>query len=136
MMNAQLITTLRILSSRYIMSSAEVREIGCCGAYCRTCPSFIQNSPRGRKCRGCKLGYEEGTRDRNRIRCHIKSCCFIEGRYETCADCSDYSSCRTIKEFFLKHGSKYKQAVDFIRANGYPAFLAIAQHWKDSCEKF
>ena len=113
----------------------EIREIGCCGAYCRTCPSFINNSPRGRRCAGCKLGYEEGTRDKNKARCRVKICCFLERQHETCADCPQYTSCGKMKEFFIRHGSKYKQAIDFIRTNDYPAFLAIARHWKDSCEK-
>jgi len=32
-----------------------IKFIGCCGAYCKTCPPLIQNY-----CKGCKLGYNTG----------------------------------------------------------------------------
>ena len=30
-----------------------ISEIGCCGAYCRTCSAFIEQV-----CKGCKVGYD------------------------------------------------------------------------------
>jgi len=105
-----------------------VRHIGCCGAYCRTCRELV-----GGHCRGCKLGYESGERDINRAKCKIKVCCFKERKLETCADCPDYPSCEVIRGFHDKNGHKYrkyKQAMDFIRENGYDEFLRLANKWK------
>ena len=47
-----------------------IREIGCCGAYCKTC----RMASTGSQCKGCKLGYEEGQRDINKAKCKIKTC--------------------------------------------------------------
>jgi hypothetical protein len=106
-----------------------IREIGCCGAYCRTC--LISTS--GINCRGCKLGYEGGERDINKARCKIKLCCFRDRQLETCADCEEYSKCNIIQEFHGKNGykyRKYRQSIEFIRANGYAEFISIADNWK------
>jgi hypothetical protein len=106
-----------------------VREIGCCGAYCKTCRA----STTGSNCRGCKLGYEGGERDINKARCKIKICCFRDRYFETCADCPDYPSCETIQSLYMKQGykyGKYKQSIEFIRDNGYSKFLDIADGWK------
>jgi hypothetical protein len=107
--------------------------IGCCGAYCKTCPALINKS-----CRGCKLGYDTGNRDISKAKCQMKVCC-IKKKYETCADCSDYSTCEIIQEFYNKSGykyKKYKQAIDFIRENGYPKFIKIADNWKNAFGKY
>ena len=112
-----------------------VREIGCCGAYCRTCLTSIIGS----NCRGCKLGYENGERDINKAKCMIKVCCFRDRQMETCADCSDYSSCKTIQNLYTKNGykyGKYKQSIEFIRNNGYSEFLEIANNWKGPYGRF
>jgi len=105
-----------------------VREIGCCGAYCKTCLS----SPKS-ICRGCKLGYDDGKRDINKSKCGIKICCFRDKQFETCADCNKYMSCEIIQSLYNKNGykyKKYKQSIDFIRENGYIEFLKIADKWK------
>jgi hypothetical protein len=104
-----------------------IKEIGCCGAYCRTCRALADGS-----CRGCKLGYENGERDINKARCKIKVCCFKGRGFETCADCSDYSSCSIIQGLYSKKGykyGKYRQSTEFIRQNGYDSFLRIADSW-------
>lgn len=104
-----------------------IREIGCCGAYCKPCPAYKDGS-----CRGCKLGYETGDRDINKAKCKMKVCCFKERKFETCADCPDYSSCRIIQGFYNKKGykyKKYKQSIEFIRKNGYENFLKKADIW-------
>jgi hypothetical protein len=44
-----------------------IREIGCCGAYCKTC----RTSTSGSICRGCKLGYGDGERDIDKAKCKI-----------------------------------------------------------------
>jgi hypothetical protein len=41
-----------------------IEEIGCCGAYCKTCKAFAQKT-----CLGCKLGYESGERDISKAKC-------------------------------------------------------------------
>ena len=111
-----------------------IREIGCCGAYCKTCRAFADGS-----CRGCKLGYESGERDINKARCKIKVCCFKEREFETCADCSDYPYCTIIQGFHNKAGykyNKYRQSIEFVRENGYDRFIKIADIWKGSYGKF
>ena len=112
----------------YVKDAMSIRHIGCCGAHCNTCRELA-----GGHCRGCKLGYESGERDISKAKCRIKVCCFKERGLETCADCPDYSSCEVICGFHDKSGykyKKYKQAMDFIQANGYDAFLEQADNWK------
>ncbi|MBN2014715.1 MAG: DUF3795 domain-containing protein [Candidatus Altiarchaeota archaeon] len=102
-----------------------VIEIGCCGAYCKTCPAFRDGS-----CRGCKLGYDKG-RDISKARCWIKVCCFRDKGLETCADCPEYA-CKKIREWHqkgYKYG-RYKKSTEFIREMGYEKFLKKADKWK------
>ena len=110
-----------------------VEEIGCCGAYCRTCIEWQKEKyPTERICRGCKLGYKLGERDISKSKCKIKVCCFREKGLETCADCPDYP-CEILVEFWGKKGWKYKQyrkQLEFIRNNGYEEFLERADKWK------
>jgi len=106
-----------------------IREIACCGAYCKTCRIFTTKGT----CRGCKLGYENSSRDINKAKCKIKLCCFRDKELETCADCSEYPSCKIIHSFHDKSGTKYKkykQSIEFIRENGYDRFLELAENWK------
>jgi hypothetical protein len=105
-----------------------LREIGCCGAYCKTCLT----STTGGNCSGCKLGYENGARDINKARCKIKVCCFRDRGLETCADCPDYTHCAIIQGFYNKNGYKYQKyrlSVEFIKEKGYAKFLEIADSW-------
>lgn len=104
-----------------------ILEIGCCGAYCKTCPEHL-----GGRCPGCKFGYENGARDISKARCRMKVCC-ISKRLTTCADCSGYSSCETLQGFYEKNGykyRKYREATSFIRENGYRLFLLLADGWQ------
>lgn len=108
--------------------SMSIREIGCCGAYCKTCRALSDEA-----CRGCKLGYENGERNITKSRCRIKICCFKNRSLETCADCPEYLSCALIGDFQGKNGykyKKYKQSLDFIKENGYAHFLRLAGTWK------
>lgn len=109
------------------------KEIGCCGAYCKTCMNWQKEKyPNERTCHGCKLGYELDRRDVSKAKCKMKVCCFIERRLETCADCSDYP-CKTLEAFWNKNGWKYKQykkQLEFIRQNGYEKYLNSADKWK------
>ncbi|KYC45031.1 MAG: hypothetical protein APG12_01480 [Candidatus Methanofastidiosum methylothiophilum] len=109
------------------------RYIGCCGAYCKTCPALINES-----CRGCKLGYENGERDIHKAKCEMKVCC-IKKSNETCADCAEYSNCEIIQSFFNKNGykyKKYKKAIEFIQINGYSNFIKIADNWKNAYGRY
>ncbi len=109
------------------------RYIGCCGAYCKTCKPFIENY-----CKGCKLGFDTGGRDINKAKCRIKLCCFRDRKFDTCADCSDFASCRIIDNFHDKSVykyKKYKQAIEFIKKNGYPKFTKLAKKWKGAYGK-
>lgn len=110
-----------------------IPEIGCCGAYCKTCTELVNV-----RCRGCKIGYENGKRDIGKARCKMKVCCIGKG-HNTCADCDNYSSCDTIQSFYgktaYKYG-KYKEATLFIRENGYNDFLKIANTWKKQYGKY
>jgi hypothetical protein len=66
-------------------------------------------------------------------RCTIKRCCLLNKKLNTCADCPDYESCKTIHGLYEKNGykyGKYKVSMEFIRQNGYLAFIAAARSWK------
>jgi len=110
-----------------------IKEIGCCGAYCKTCiKQQKEKYPKVRDCRGCKLGYESGERDLSKAKCKMKICCFKEKSLQTCADCPDYP-CGILTEFLSKKGSKYKhykKQLEFISKNGYEEFLKRADEWK------
>lgn len=87
---------------------------------------------RAERCRGCKIGYDDGTRDIAKVRCSMKICC-IGKRLATCADCDSFTCCDIIQSFHGKNGHKYRkyrQALSFIREHGYRAFLRIADGWK------
>jgi hypothetical protein len=110
-------------------NAMSIREIGCCGAYCKTCRAAVGEG----QCRGCKLGYETGERDISKARCKIKVCCFQDRKLETCADCQDYIGCKIIHGLYEKNGykyGKYKQSIEFIRENGYDKFLILADTWQ------
>ncbi|NYT18760.1 MAG: DUF3795 domain-containing protein [Methanosarcinales archaeon] len=103
-------------------------DIGCCGAYCKTCREFRNNN-----CRGCRLGYEDGGRDINRAKCKMKLCCFRDKGYETCADCPEWESCDIVQEWYKKGYSrgKCRESIEFIRKEGYGKFIKIADKWKN-----
>ena len=115
------------------MKSLTIQEIGCCGAYCKTCIQWQKDKyPNERACLGCKLGYSDGKRDLGRAKCKIKICCFGKRKHETCADCIDYP-CEVVMSFYSKNGSKYiqyRRQVEFIRENGYVEFIKLADRWK------
>ena len=109
------------------------RYIGCCGAYCKTCKPFIDGV-----CKGCKIGFDTGQRDINKAKCTIKLCCFKDNKFDTCADCSKLESCKIIQGWFAKNGykyKKYKQAIEFIRKNGYSKFTRLADKWENAYGK-
>lgn len=109
-----------------------MQEIGCCGAYCRTCRAY--HAP----CAGCTQGYDNGERDIGKARCQIKICCISLG-HATCADCPDFGSCSTLGVFHAKNGykyGKYRQALLFIRERGYEAFVNIADEWSGACGRY
>jgi len=98
-----------------------------------TCKPFIEGF-----CKGCKLGFDTGERDIEKAKCKIKICCFKEMRYDTCADCSDLNTCKTIGDWYAKKGykyQKYRQAIEFIRKNGYTDFIKLANNWKGAFGK-
>ncbi len=107
-------------------------QIGCCGAYCKTCKAFTTHV-----CRGCKAGYVTGERDLSKAQCEIKICCIRKG-LATCADCEQYETCATLQSYYghdsYKYG-KYRQAAEYIRAHGYDAFLRLAEEWNGSSGK-
>ena len=107
-----------------------ILEIGCCGAYCKTCiQSQRMKYPDDRECRGCKLGYENGSRNIERAKCRIKLCCFKEKGLRTCADCKEYP-CSILETFFGKGREKYRKHLDYIRLHGYQEFFKKADKWK------
>lgn len=109
----------------------EARLIGCCGAYCKTCRPLILGS-----CKGCKLGYDDGTRDMARARCRIKVCCFGSKKLETCAECVERDGCQNLERFYGKNGWKYERyrmLLEFIREHGYHEYVRRAKNWKNSC---
>lgn len=110
--------------------SADVRLIGCCGAYCKTCRSFVQGS-----CGGCKVGYEEGRRHISRARCRIKKCCLGVKGFGTCAECPGSGTCEVLGAFHAKRWpeyAKYKESLEFMERCGYSAFIERARGWTRS----
>lgn len=110
-----------------------LNEIGCCGAYCGTCRAF-----KSQTCKGCQLGYKNGKRDISKAKCKIKVCC-ISRNYNSCADCPDTLTCPAINEFYAKKGykyAKYKQAIEFIKLNGYDELIKIADTWTNAYGKY
>ncbi len=108
--------------------ATDILSIGCCGAYCKTCPPLLECY-----CKGCKLGYDSGERDITVAKCKMKVCCFKEKHLATCADCPEYEQCRIIRDFQSKNGYKYKkytQSLEFIRTFGYEKFLQRSNKWK------
>jgi len=108
--------------------ASQIVLIGCCGAYCGTCRALKDGA-----CKGCKLGYHDGTRDIHAARCAMKRCCLMEKKLDTCADCPDNPECRTIQDFFNKKGykyGKYRQSLEFIRKFGYRAYIESTRSWK------
>lgn len=100
-------------------------QIGCCGAFCGTCPVMRDN-----QCKGCKTGYRTGERDLAKAKCKMKVCC-IGKDLSTCADCGQYDTCDTLQAFYSKNGykyGKYRQALEFNHSHGYCAFLDIASN--------
>ena len=108
------------------MEKAE-NYIACCGFYCKTCKEFT-----GKHCRGCKTGYENKDRDLSKAKCNIKLCCYRDKEYRTCADCDIFSSCSIITKRF-KPGTysnkKCMQYLQYIKNNGYVAFIKKANNW-------
>ena len=109
------------------------RYIGCCGAYCKNCKPLIENF-----CKGCKLGFDTGERDIKKAKCKIKLCCFRDHKFDTCADCSKLDSCDILGRWYAHQSykyKKYKEAIEFIRKNGYARFIKFANQWKGAYGK-
>lgn len=84
------------------------------------------------------MGYEDNEREISKARCKIKVCC-ISHHHQSCSDCSEYAECSILNSFYSKNGykyRKYKQATEFIKKNGYTAFLVIADKWLNAHGKF
>ena len=111
-------------------------EIGCCGAYCRTC---IAGTLGDHTCKGCRMGYDDGRRDIGKARCAMKVCCIKKLGWEhTCADCDLADSCSTLQGFYSKKAYKYgryRKSMEFIRSHGYDAYLDAAVDWKQAYGK-
>ena len=107
-------------------------EIGCCGVYCKARCEYQKT------CKGCKPRYLDGFRDLRWARCKMKKCCLTRGHI-TCGDCEEYDRCEVIQSFLNHPGykyGKYKQALEYIRAHDYTAFLNAAEHWKNAYGKY
>lgn len=90
-------------------------------------------------CKGCKIGFDTSKRDINNAKCRIKLCCFRDNKFETCADCSKLESCNIIGSWHGRAGNKYKkykQAIEFIKKEGYPKFVKLADKWKNTYGKY
>lgn len=103
-----------------------IELVGCCGAYCGSCQELNVG------CKGCKLGYADGTRDLKKAKCKIKVCCMTKG-HQSCADCKTYEVCTILSAFYQKNGHKYRkyrEAIHYIVSNGYEAFLKKTEGWQ------
>ena len=122
-----------MVKSRSADRENPIRYIGCCGAYCKTCRSYVLGS-----CKGCKIGLDTGERDIRRAKCRIKICCFRDNKLDTCADCSKFESCDLIGNWYAKkgyHGEKYKKSLEYIKKNTYSEFIKLADRWKGASGK-
>ena len=107
-------------------------EVGCRCAYCKTCREFLKTR------KGYKAGYLDGSRDLSRAKCKMKKCCLTKSHI-TCGDCAEHDHCKTIQSFLHHPGykySKYKQALEYIRIHGYPAFMEAAEKWNNAYGKY
>jgi len=110
-----------------------VEELGCCGAYCKTCPVFAEQM-----CKGCKIGYKTGERDLAKAKCKMKVCC-LGRNHNSCAECEQFAMCAVLQAFLGKNGykyQKYRQALEFIRKQGYAQFIALADQWNRQYGKY
>lgn len=110
------------------------RFIGCCGAYCKTCKEYTE-----KRCKGCKIGFDTGERDIDKAKCKIKLCCFRDKGLYTCADCKNYEKCTLINSWYSKKGykyKKYKEAIDYIKKEGYDKFIKLTEKWKNAYGKY
>ena len=108
------------------MENSNIDDIGCCGAYCGSC-----KVKKEKICIGCKTGYKTGERDLSKAKCKMKICCINYG-YDTCADCKILEACEVINNFYNKNGykyRKYKEAIIFIKTNGYYSFITQTINW-------
>jgi hypothetical protein len=122
-----------IIVKKYEVWAMTIELIGCCGAYCGTCQVIKAGS-----CKGCKLGYRDGERDIEKAKCKMKVCC-IKRNYQTCADCPDVQACVVINDFYSKNSykyKKYKQAIEYIKDNGYEEFLKKTRTWNAAFGKY
>ena len=74
----------------------------------------------------------------SRAKCRMKKCCLTKGHI-TCVDCEEYESCETVQAFLNHPGykyGKYKQALEYIRAYDYTAFMKAAENWKNAYGKY
>ncbi len=108
-----------------------ISEIGCCGAYCKTCKVY------GKNCLGCKIGYDNGQRDIGKAKCSIKVCCVNKGLV-SCGVCPDYEICEIISGFHHKNSykySKYHESCEYIREYGAEEYCRAAQNWSNAYGK-
>jgi len=59
-------------------------------------------------------------------------------KYDSCADCSKIDSCPIIENLYSKNGykyKKYKEAIEFIKQNGYEDFIHLADNWNGAYGK-
>ena len=64
---------------------------------------------------------------------------YYEAMQPTCADCEEYDRCEIIQAFINQSGykyAKYKQALEYIRAHDYAAFMKAAENWKNAYGKY
>ena len=88
--------------------------------------------------RAASRGILDGSRDLSRAKCRMKKCCLTKG-YITCGDCEEYEHCETIQSFINHPGykySKYKQALEFIHAYDYVAFMKAAENCENAYGKY
>ncbi len=70
--------------------------------------------------------------DLSRARYKTRLCCLDRGA-ATRADCDEFVSCEVLQSCLAKRGyryRKYREALGFIRANGYDEFVRLADGWK------
>ena len=97
---------------------ADTNLIAACGLYCGACKRYLNE-----KCPGCRENVKAAKW------CKPRTCC-LEKRYQSCADCKQYSlvmECKDYNNFIAKifgfiFRSNRKACIDMIKDKGYEGF--------------
>jgi hypothetical protein len=112
------------------IEQGDINLISYCGFYCGACPKYLKNECSG--CKGdnskCAIGYKA---------CKVRPCC-IENGYNTCADCTNYTSvkdCKIYNPFMIRFGqfitrTNRRKGIEMIKEKGATEFVKFMSEKK------